>query len=141
MSIKNPKFSLRAECSIAVEKALWKRGLGLDYGAQKYLAADIMRLCDDYVPFSGGGGVHLKNRARIAKDGSSITYPGPYAHYQYMGIVYEGSGPKHPTDRALSYRGAPMRGKLWDRRMMADRRTKVVKDVENYIKNRARKGY
>lgn len=139
--MKKPKFSLKAECSMAVERALWKRGFGLDNGAQKYLATTIMRKCDPYVPFSGGSGAHLKNRAKVAKDGSSITYPGPYAHYQYMGVVYAGRAPKHPAGRALTYHDAPMRGKLWDRRMMADHRKEVVQDVDNYIKNRARRGY
>lgn len=135
MRMKNPKFSLLAECNIAVDEILWRRGLGLDYRAQKYLASEIVRLCDKYTPMRDGT---LKNSARVSRDGSTITYPGPYAHYQYMGIVYGGTGPKHPTDRQLTYNGGPMRGAYWDRRMMADRSDELVKNVDIYIKRRAR---
>lgn len=133
--MKKPKFSLKAEVNVAIDEVLWRRGLGLDRKGQKFLASEIVRLCDKYVPMRDGT---LKGSARISKDGHTITYPGPYAHYQYMGVVYEGSGPKHPTARRLTYSGEATRGAYWDRRMMADKRAELVRNVDRYLKSRHR---
>ena len=51
----------------------------------------------------------------------SIIYPGPYAHYQYVGEGMAGRAPKHYTGQPLTYHGGALRGKQWDKRMMADR--------------------
>lgn len=47
------------------------------------LANEVMKDTDKFVPFLTGT---LKNSARV--DGDTITYSGPYAHYQWEGIVY-----------------------------------------------------
>lgn len=132
------KFSLRAEVNIAVEKALMKRGL-LDGRASKFLASEVARQCDKYVPMRGG---KLKNSARVIRmekgEGYGVKYTGPYAHYQYKGEVYAGRAPKHPTGRPLTYSGAPMRGAYWDRRMMADKRGEIVRNLCSYIEKQNR---
>lgn len=51
--------------------------------ANHALANEVMKDTDKFVPFLTGT---LKNSARV--DGDTITYPGPYAHYQWEGIVY-----------------------------------------------------
>lgn len=51
--------------------------------ANHALANEVMKDTDKFVPFLTG---NLKNSARV--DGDTITYPGPYAHYQWEGIVY-----------------------------------------------------
>lgn len=119
------------------------RGLGSSNAAVKVLADTVARLSDPYVPMSSGAGAHMKEGYTIASDGSSITYRGPYAHFQYVGEVmvgvktgspYAKSGePKRGTGRALSYHGAPMRGKEWDKRMMADRGDDVTKAMADFV--------
>lgn len=82
-----------------------------------------------------------------------IVYSGPYAHYQYMGIVYApnypvavdesgnvtawrsppGKGSKHPTDRYLQYQQTGesiLRGPKWDERMAADHMKDLIKVVQ-----------
>ena len=122
---------MNVKVDINVNKILAARGLGPSKKAQKYLASEVKRLSDPYTPMQQGT---LKNTAIIASDGSSIVYPGPYAHYQYYGEVMAGRPPKHYTGKSLTYSGAPMRGKRWTARMLADKRNEIINNVENYIK-------
>ena len=137
------KLSIRTD--IKPETILRARGLGSDNAAQKMLAQTVVRLCDPYVPMSSGSGAHMKTAYTIAPDGSSITYRGPYAHFQYVmvgtrsGSPWAKSGEKNVgAGRALSYTGAPMRGRDWDKRMMADRGDEVVKAVASYVGGKAK---
>lgn len=57
---------------------------------QQFIANEVARLSDPYVPMQSG---NLKNHRIIANDGSTITYPGPYAHYHWAGEIY---GPNIP---------------------------------------------
>lgn len=110
---------------------------------QKYVASEVKRLCDPYVPKQQGT---LQSSATIASDGSAIVYTAPYAHYQYYGEVmgpnyqdkkgdwHSGRAPKHYTGKPLDYHGAPMRGKEWDKRMLADKKADLVRNVEIFIK-------
>ncbi len=135
-------------------QVLKSRGLGSSKEAQKLLATQFERLCQPYVPMSAGSGAHMVNLASIAEDGSTVTWPGPYAHYQYVGEVYGPniplshggvpSGyfsppgqPKSPTGRGMEYHGAPMRGKEWDKRMMADRGKELVEAVAKFVGGKA----
>lgn len=122
---------------INVNKILASRGLGSSKEAQKHLATIVKRKSDPYTPFQSG---IMQNTAIIAPDGSNIVYPGPYAHYQWEGIVlgpnytngerfWSGDAPKTPTGKALTYSGAPMRGKRWTERMMIDKRKEVENDL------------
>jgi hypothetical protein len=112
-------------------KILESRGLGASNKARKYLASEIVRLSDPYVPFQQGG---LKNQRQIASDGSEIVYTQPYAHYQWYGEVMAGRPPKSYTGRKINYSGAPTRGERWTERMMIDKGHEGEKNVENYIK-------
>lgn len=110
---------------------LKRLGLGGTNKVQKYIASQVKRLCDPYVPMQQGD---LKNKATIAGDGSSIVYTQPYAHYQYYGKVMAGRAPKHYTGDDLTYHGAPTRGPQWEKRMLADKSKDLEKSVEAYIK-------
>lgn len=107
-----------------------RRGLGGDNRAQVYLASEVKRLSDPYVPMQQG---LLKNMAVVAPDGSTLTYTQPYAHYQYYGEAMAGRAPKQYTGKPLTYHGAPMRGKQWDKRMMADKSDDLTKNLKTYI--------
>jgi hypothetical protein len=108
-----------------------KRGLGGDHRAQVFLASEVKRLSDKYVPMQQG---ILKNRAVVASDGSTLTYTQPYAHYQYYGEVMEGRAPKKYAGRELTYHGGPMRGPRWDKRMLADKSNELTDNMQKYIK-------
>lgn len=123
---------------ITPAKILKKHGLGSDNRARIYLATAVAKFCDPYIPMGTGSGGHLKNSKKIAPDGSTLTYPGPYAHYQYTGKAMAGRAPKHYTGAALKYSGAPMRGKEWDKRMLADRGKDLEKDFAAYLGGRSK---
>ena len=125
--------------NIDAAKIMQRRGLGASNAVQKLLAETVERLSNPYVPMAPGSGAHMKDQATVAPDGSTITYHGPYAAFQYNGEVmvgvesgspYAKSGEKkRGTGKALQYHGAPMRGKEWDKRMMADRGDEVTAAV------------
>lgn len=112
---------------------LQEMGLGKDGEARVFLAKEVARLSDPYVPFQSGA---LKNQRVVAKNGKKITYPGPYAHYQHTGLVMAGRAPKHYTGENLTYQDAPMRGPHWDKRMLADRQDDLVQATEKHIKRK-----
>lgn len=136
-------MKVNIKANIQPATILKARGLGGNTAATKLLAETVARLSDPYVPMSAGSGAHMKEGYTIASDGSTITYRGPYAHFQYKGEVmvgvktgspYAKSGePKVGTGRPLKYHGAPMRGKEWDKRMMADRGDEVTKAVADFV--------
>lgn len=135
------RLSLRTD--IAAADILRARGLGDSHELQVFMATEVARLSGPYVPMAPGNGAHMKNHYDIASDGSTITYHGPYAHFQHTGIVMLGresgspwaqSGePKVPTDRLLQHHGAPMRGPHWEKRMCADRGDELVRSVARRI--------
>ena len=125
---------MRIEVNVNTANILNRLGLGSDKDAQKHLAETVERLCRPYVPMSAGSAAHMVNQAQVTAD--SIIYPGSYAHYQYYGEAMAGRAPKRYTGKALNYHGAPMRGKQWDKRMMADRGTQVEADLKEYFRRR-----
>ena len=112
---------MKLQVNIDPEKIEAARGLGSSTKFQEFLAEEVARLSDPYVPFSGGSGVHLKSAYNIASDGSYIHYTAPYAHYQYYGEVMACRAPKHYTGVPIQYNDGTMRGKEWEKRMLADR--------------------
>ena len=126
-------MSIKVKVDIPTAEILKARGLGSDTGARKYLASEVKRLCDPYVPMQQG---MLKNNVTIANDGSHIVYTQPYAHYQYYGKVMAGRAPKKYTGDDLTYHGAPMRGPNWDKRMLADKSKDLENSLDAYIKKR-----
>jgi len=119
-------------------RILRQRGLGGSHEAQRFLAEIVRDYSDPYVPMSAGAAAHMKGLVEIAPDGAYLQYRAPYAHYQYVGEVMAGRAPKHYTGKDLQYHGAPLRGKLWDKRMMADRRKDVEAAMDAYIRRKGR---
>lgn len=122
--------AMKITFDVNTAQILKKRGLGGDNRARIYLASEVKRLCDPYVPMQRG---ILKNTAVTAADGSSITYIQPYAHYQYYGEAMAGRAPKKYSGKPLHYNGGPMRGPRWDKRMLADKKKDLEKSMEDYI--------
>lgn len=111
------------------------RGLGGDNRAQVFLASEVKRLSDPYVPMQQG---ILKNTAIVAADGSTLTYAQPYAHYQYYGEAMAGRAPKHYTGKALTYSGGGLRGPQWDKRMIIDRGDDLAESIAQYVGGKAK---
>lgn len=79
---------------------------------QLFLADTCFRRMQKYVPFETGA---LSTTATI-KPGS-VTYEQPYAHKQYT-----------------TNKGKGIRGKYWDRKMVANEKELVTQEVEAYAK-------
>lgn len=141
-------MKVKVKVDINPVQILASRGLGPSHAAQYYLASEVARFCDPYVPMSPGSGVHMKMQHAISQDGSTLTYPGPYAHYQYEGramgpnipliqggqlVGFFSRGPKRYTGKTLQYHGAPMRGPKWDKRMLADKREELTQSIAQYV--------
>lgn len=109
---------------------LKKRGLGSSTKACLYLANAVARLSEPFVPMQQGT---LKNSRQILGGGKAILYNTPYAHYQHKGVVMAGRAPKHYTGAAISYHGAPQRGKEWVKRMMANHGKEVEADLARFV--------
>lgn len=116
-------FTLRfKDANINYAKILKAHGLGSDNRARIFLANEVARLSDPYVPMQSG---QLKNTRIVAPDGRYIKYIQPYSQVQYRGITASG--------RPFRYNGAPMRGSQWDKRMMADRGQDVVRGLAKFV--------
>ncbi len=126
---------------IDINRIFEERAGGVD-DAGKVLATTMERIMQPYVPMSDGAAEHLVQQVKIVPTSpgvANIIYPGPYAHYVYVGEVY---GPnfekepgvgrsrkgkkKSPTGREMKYTGAPMRGKEWDKRAWQARSREVL---------------
>ena len=80
--------------------------------AELFLADDCFRRMQKYVPFDTGA---LSTTATITP--GKVVYEQPYAHKQYV-----------------SNKGKGIRGKYWDKKMIANERNVLTREVENYIK-------
>lgn len=102
-----------------------------------------------YVPWDTGT---LARSAYSASDigSGTVIYPGPYAHYQYYGVVYGPNIPifeddsgiptrfysppgqsKHPTGAMLNYKKDvnPLAGSFWFERMKADHLNDILEEA------------
>lgn len=109
------------------------RGLGGSDEARLALANEVARLSDPYAPMQQGT---LKNTVQVVRDGSAVVYDQPYAHYQYHGEVMAGRAPKHYTGKPIDYHGGPLRGKEWDKRMLADHKDELARAVAERVRRR-----
>ena len=137
---------MKIKVDINTAKIMNQHKLGGDNRAQKYLADQVAKFCEPYVPFNTGE----LSRPVIASDGSTLTYPEPYAHYQYKGLVmgpnyqdedgewHSGKAPKKYTGAKLTYSGGGMRGPNWDKRMMIDRGDDVANNLAIYVGGKAK---
>lgn len=115
-----------------------KRTRGLQEGGpvQQLVDSEVMRYMSDYMPRRQAGELeHMMVMATVIGSGQ-IDIPGPYAHYLHEGILYvsptTGSAwakkdeIKVPTNRELTYAGAPMRGKKFFERMKVDHKDDIL---------------
>lgn len=120
---------------------------GGDKGAL-FLANEAKRLMDPYVPANDL--VLAQRVSTYVKDGHGIVeYLTPYAHYQYVGILYVSSKTgsswsrgeyKIPTSRNVEHNGFrhPLATSEWDRAMLVARGDDLARAYQAYIDKGAR---
>ena len=125
------------------ETLLQKHGLQPGGPVQKLVDSECMRYMGDYLPRRQAGELeHLMVMATVIGTGQ-IEIPGPYAHYLHEGILYASPSTgsawakkdeiKVPTDRELTYAGAPMRGKKFFDRMKADHKDDILRSAQALV--------
>ena len=107
-------------------------------GKVAYFATqDVYRLSEPYTPRDSG----MLYRNVEIKD-NSIKYMAPYAHYQYYGMqMVDKNGSsyaklgekKHYSNKPITYHNGGLRGKQWDKRLVADRLNDIISDIQKYI--------
>lgn len=123
----------------------------------KYFAnTQLAKYCEPFVPASQNLMLASKN-VQITPE--FVRYPGPYAHYQWAGVVYspnipifEGDAlvgffsppgkPKTKTDRKLKYSRDthPLAQAHWEEAAMARHKEDLENDIRMYIIKRNRGG-
>lgn len=94
------------------KKIIDKFGMQEGGKTELFLANSCFRRMQKYVPFDTGA---LSTTATIKA--GSVTYEVPYAHKQYT-----------------TNKGKGIRGKYWDKKMIANERDVLTREVENYAK-------
>ena len=118
---------------------------------QKVIDKDVMDFSRPYCPFDSGALATSPYAATVVGSGE-VTYPGPYAHYVYIGEIYGPNIPvfeddsgaptrffsppgekKHPTGRQMEYATDinPLAGSHWVERMAADRLQDIIKEAQS----------
>lgn len=124
----------------ATDLILKDRGLQKVGPVQQTIDVEVMRYMSPYMPRRQAGELeHIMVMATVIGSGQ-IDIPGPYAHYLHEGILYvsptTGSAwakrneIKVPTNKELSYAGAPMRGKKFFDRMKADHKDDILRSAQ-----------
>jgi len=123
-----------------VEELIRVRGLQPGGPVQETVDIEVMRYMTDYMPRRQAGELeHLMVTATIVGSGE-VKIDGPFAHYLHEGILYVDSvtgspwsrkdDTKVPTDRELTYAGAPKRGKKFFDRMKTDHKEDILKAAQ-----------
>lgn len=118
---------------------------GLQEGGtvQQKVDDECMRFMGDYMPRRQSGKLNRAMKTATVSGSGRIDIPVAYAHYLHEGILYvspsTGSSwakfgeTKVPTDRELTYAGAPMRGKKWFDRMKADHKDDILRAAQTVM--------
>jgi hypothetical protein len=94
------------------KKIIDKFGMQKNGNTQLFLANTCFRRMHKYVPWQTG---NLATTVTVRP--GSVTYEQNYAHKQYT-----------------TNKGKGIRGKYWDKKMVANEKNLVAKEVENYAK-------
>ena len=128
---------------LSTEELYKRNGLEIGGNVQKLVDNEVMRYMGDYMPRRQAGELeHMMVLSTVIGSGE-IDIPGPYAHYLHEGILYvdpdtgnpwaKKNAIKVPTDRELTYAGAPMRGKKFFDRMKADHKDDILRAAQALI--------
>lgn len=133
----------------ATDLMLKDRGLQKGGPVQQTIDAEAMRYMSPYMPRRQVGELeHMMVMATVVGSGQ-IDIPGPFAHYLHEGILYVSPSTgsawakrneiKVPTNKELTYAGAPMRGKKFFDRMKADHKDDILESAQKVADRGGRK--
>ena len=143
-------ISARLDANLSPDDILRKFGLEEGGRVQQTIDQKVIDYCQPYVPASPDRTLEFSAQVSTEIGSGQVIWNTPYAHYQYMGIVYGPSipildpetgvltgwfsppgRPKHPTNRELTYDKAqnPMAGPYWFERMKADRLNDILDEA------------
>lgn len=149
-------MTVRITATIDFNAEAAKRRLHLEPGGAVQMAIDnaVMKYAQPFIPFDSGQLAKSCYTATVAGSGV-VEWPGPYAHYMYMGEVYGPNIPvfddnsgvptrffsppkkkKHPTGRALDYKldKNPLAGPRWIEPMKAAYMGNILQEAQNAMK-------
>ena len=132
-------ISARLETKLSPDDILAAYGLETGGRVQRFIDQKVIDGCTPYVPASPDRTLEFSAQVSTDIGSGQVIWNTPYAHYQYMGIVYGPNipirqdgilmgwfsppgRPKYPTDRELTYDTAqnPLAGAYWFERAKAD---------------------
>ena len=135
----------RLDAQLSPDDILAAYGLETGGRVQRAIDQTVIDYCQPYVPASPDRTLEFSAQASTEIGSGQVVWNTPYAHYQYIGIVYGPNipilqdgillgwfsppgRPKSPTDRELTYDTAqnPMAGPYWFERMKADRLNDIL---------------
>ena len=140
-------ISARLDAVLDAQDLLVQYGLEIGGRVQRFIDQKVIDGCQPYVPASPDRTLEFSAQVSTEIGSGKVIWNTPYAHYQYMGIVYgpnipildQETGvlmgffsppgrPKHPTDKRLTYDTSqnPMAGSHWFERMKADRLNDIL---------------
>jgi hypothetical protein len=124
------------------EAVLQNHGLQEGSAVQKLVDSEAIRYMEPYTPMLNGALIKSATTGTVIGSGE-IHQTAKYANYLHEGILYvsptTGSAwakkneIKVPTDRELTYAGAPMRGKKWFERMKADHKDDILQAAQALV--------
>lgn len=103
--------------------------------AQQWLGDRVLEACKPYMPLLTGS---LTQRSYVDQGGAQVIFPGPYARFQYGGLVmvdpitgspWATNTPKVLTDRPLTY-SSPSAVDHWFDAMWADHGEVILEGVK-----------
>ena len=146
------RITARLDAKISPDDLLVAYGLERGGRVQKVIDQKVIDYCKPYTPASPDRTLEFSAQMSTEIGSGEVIWNTPYAHYQYMGIVYGPNipiiqdgvlmgyfsppgRPKHPTDRDLTYDQAqnPMAGSYWFERMKADRLNDILDEARRVM--------
>lgn len=146
------RITARLDAKISPDDLLVAYGLERGGRVQKVIDQKVIDYCKPYTPASPDRTLEFSAQMSTEIGSGEVIWNTPYAHYQYMGIVYGPNipiiqdgvlmgyfsppgRPKHPTDRELTYDQAqnPMAGSYWFERMKADRLNDILDEARRVM--------
>ena len=145
-------FSINARLDVKISPDDILAAFGLEQGGrvQQTIDQKVIDYCTPYVPASPDRTLEFSAQVSTEIGSGQVIWNTPYAHYQYMGVVYGPNipiiqdgvlmgwfsppgRPKHPTDRELTYDTSqnPMAGPYWFERMKADRLNDILDEARS----------
>lgn len=111
-----------------------------------FLANEMRRLMDPYVPSEQVGILRSSARTYVKKHKGYIEYNTPYAHYQYEGILYVSSitgsswakAGEHKVKTNVKLKQVktfhPLASAHWDKAMLVARKSDLVRSYQRYLR-------